>query len=242
MPFVLLALIGGATVAYILWRRSEDEWRDIGTTSTPEADTDPTLDYEAQEDAGDVYWEEPVPESYDTSPVPDPGFDFPRLGVYAPRSPEAVALFRAAANFAGFPLEWADPASPDGDGLHSILARESKGYVGIPNLTYLPRSKDPATWPAIWAELRRGKMTGARITSGPSAGLKSSATGLGQLTLTNIRLKNADGSYKYYPSGPQGIGDPFEEAIGMLRYMADRYGSPANARAGYGKQSFGHGY
>lgn len=135
---------------------------------------------------------------------------------YPPNSPEAVALFTAAARAAGLPEAWA--SSP---GLHHILRRESGGIVGRPNYTYGPRSKDAARWPEVHAELRAGKRTA-----------KSSATGLGQLILPNVDL--------YYPGGRAGIGDAHAEAVGMLRYIAARYGDPDRAWAQYGKKHEGY--
>jgi len=75
------------------------------------------------------------------------------------------------------------------------------------NYTYGARAKDPAQWPAVWAELRAGKKT-----------TNSSATGLGQLILANVD--------RYYPGGRAGIGDALSEAVGMLRYIKMAYGSP----------------
>ena len=61
-----------------------------------------------------------------------------------------VALFEDAARMIGVPLSWAsDP------GLHSILASESKGYVGRPNYTF-PKANDAAFWPVIHKILRAG--------------------------------------------------------------------------------------
>ncbi|MFH1810387.1 MAG: hypothetical protein ABIJ09_16720 [Pseudomonadota bacterium] len=135
---------------------------------------------------------------------------------YPPFSSEAKALFREAARKAGVPESWAD--SP---GLHNILKRESNGQVGVPNYTYGGRKKDPAQWSAIHNELKNGRITA-----------KSSATGLGQLLLRNVD--------RYYPSGRAGIGDPVEEAAGMLAYIKDRYGSPERAWALYGKLHEGY--
>lgn len=133
-------------------------------------------------------------------------YDF-RATRYAPGSPEQVALFEEAARQLGVPEEWA--ASP---GLINILKNESNGYVGIPNYTYGHRKSTKAHWPGVWEELRRGEITA-----------KSTATGLGQLTLANVKV--------CYPSGAAGIGDPLEEAIGMLCYIQKRYGTPEEAWA-----------
>lgn len=135
---------------------------------------------------------------------------------YPPASPEARALFRAAAELIGAPVAWADS-----DGLHNILRRESDGVVGRPNYTYGKRAKDTSAWASVHAELRAGRITA-----------KSSATGLGQLLLRNVDA--------YYPAKRAGIGDPLQEAAGMLAYIRDRYGDPDNAWAQYGKHHEGY--
>jgi LysM repeat protein len=138
------------------------------------------------------------------------------FGQYAPFSAEAKALFREAAADAGVPESWANS-----NGLHRILQKESNGRVGIPNYTYGRRKNNPGQWGEIHNELKSG-----RIRAG------SSATGLGQLLLANVD--------RYYPSGRQGIGNPHEEAVGMLRYIKDRYGNPDNAWSQYGRHHEGY--
>lgn len=138
------------------------------------------------------------------------------LGVYPPGSAAQVALFEKAASLAGVPKSWASSSA-----LQHLLASESAGKVGVPNYTYGDRVKNPAEWSKIHEELRNGKITA-----------KSSATGLGQLL-----AKNVD---KYYPSGRQGIGNPVEEAAGMMGYIKDRYGTPERAWSQYNKH--GEGY
>jgi hypothetical protein len=135
---------------------------------------------------------------------------------FRPNSPEAVELFRQAAQAAGLPEAWA--SAP---GLHHILRRESGGIVGRPNYTYGARAKDPAQWPSVHSELRAGVKSA-----------KSSATGLGQLILANVDA--------FYPGGRAGIGDALSEAVGMLRYIHSRYGTPDNAWARYGKTHEGY--
>lgn len=129
----------------------------------------------------------------------------PRRAQYLPFSAEAEALFADAARYAGLPVSWASSAS-----LHNLLERESHGKVGVPNYTYGARSSNPDRWHEVHAELRAGRKTAT-----------SSATGLGQLILDNVDA--------HYPSGRAGIGDPLEEAVGMLRYIQDRYGNPSTA-------------
>jgi hypothetical protein len=138
-----------------------------------------------------------------------------QLPRYKPGSSEQRRLFTAAALSAGLPAAWG--SSP---ALANILQHESDGWVGQPNYTY-PTWRDKTTWPVIWAELRNGiKST------------RSSATGLGQLILENVD--------KYYPSGRRGIGNAREEAVGMLRYIQDRYGTPERAWELYGKLFAGY--
>lgn len=146
--------------------------------------------------------------------MPQP--QIPGAPQYRPGSPEARALFRQAAATAGLPVEWADSA-----GLHNILARESQGFVGRPNYTYGDRARAVARWPEVWAELRAGTITA-----------KSSATGLGQLILRNVDA--------YYLNGRQGIGNALAEAVGMLRYIKARYGTPDEAWRQYGKHHEGY--
>src|SRR5277367_6699565 len=47
---------------------------------------------------------------------------------YPPNSVAAIDLFTAAAKYAGLPIEWANMIE-----LHNILAKESQGWVGLPN-------------------------------------------------------------------------------------------------------------
>ena len=136
----------------------------------------------------------------------------------------------------GIPASWGDYATPEGKALHKILQQESQGYVGALNYTFrnavakrdgykggkMPNpdwygKKYAKTWSHILKKLRKGKVY---------LGARSSASGLGQMTLSNVR--------KFYPSGLDGIGDPYEEAAGMLLYIKSRYGSPVEAWAQYG--------
>jgi hypothetical protein len=103
------------------------------------------------------------------------------------------------------------------EGTHHILRRESGGWVGRPNYTYAKRRgadihkpSRSAEWPEIWAELRAGRIRA-----------RSSATGLGQLLLSNMD--------RYAPAGRLGIGDALQEAVAFLRYIEGRYTTPVNA-------------
>lgn len=133
---------------------------------------------------------------------------------YIPGSDKAKELFRFAAESAGLPIEWGD--SPD---LHYILKRESGGWVGRPNYTFgsISSTTRSADWHTVWNRLKAGDVW-----------TKSTATGLGQLLTSNAK--------KFYPDGLVGIGDPVNEAVGMLKYIASRYGSPKVARSVYAQK------
>lgn len=126
---------------------------------------------------------------------------------YRPGSVKQINLFKEAAKLIGVPEEWASSKA-----LSRLLQKESGGWVGRPNYTYGERAKDRTRWQEVWEELKSGIITA-----------KSSATGLGQLLTTNVK--------KYYPSGLAGIGNPIEEAAGMLAYIKARYGNPDKALA-----------
>jgi hypothetical protein len=157
---------------------------------------------------------QPAPDPTPVTPVPPtpPRPVALNLRRYAPGTPEQVALFEQAARLANLPTSWAsDPAFVD------LLRRESGGWVGRPNYEYKGRSRiaDRGRWPSVWAELRAGRITAY-----------SSATGLGQLTLSNVDT--------YYPGATKtqkraGIGKALPEAIGMLRYIKSRHKTPALA-------------
>lgn len=152
---------------------------------------------------------------------------------YPPRRSETIMLFQSAARAANLPIEWA--ADP---GLHNILEKESGGWVGRPNYQFGRSAQidQRDQWPQIWSAIRTDQWRNllAEPYRSRDRSAHSSATGLGQLTSTNIR------SGKYYPRNLDGIGDALEEAIGMLKYIADRYGSPANAWAQYAKGKEGY--
>lgn len=131
---------------------------------------------------------------------------------YVPGSEEAVQLFEYATQRAELPIEWARS-----DSLHAILAAESQGWVGRPNYTITLRDGTEADnvenrdrWSEVHRLLRDGQIEP-----------RSTATGLGQLILPNVD--------RFYPSGRDGLGDCIEEAIGMLRYIADRHENPDTA-------------
>jgi len=122
-------------------------------------------------------------------------------------SKELTRLIKNASLEAGTPSDWI--TSKD---LQKLIFAESKGVVGAVN--YKLKAKEPDQKKALDA-VRKNK--GAKMVLGST----SSATGIGQMLQTNVD--------KYYPSGRDGIGDPMEEMIGMLKYIKARYGTPEKA-------------
>lgn len=164
------------------------------------------------------------------------GFDKYEPGrVFPPGSAEAKALFRAAAKKVGLPEAWGDS-----EALHNILRKESGGKTGIPNYLYasmIERLKsqgmsESQAWGKVIDGVKKGLYESDTIKSGPEAGKKSSAVGLGQLTIPNQKA--------YMPRGSEGLGIPIEEAAGMLKYIQSHYGTPENAWSKYGRS--GEGY
>lgn len=141
-----------------------------------------------------------------------------KIKVFTPNSQDAITLMRIACQVANISQSWA--TNPN---LHYILGKESAGgKVGILNYT------------VKWMSLNEFYKRANSSQSDNPIGAKSTASGLGQLLLSNVD--------KYYPSGRKGIGDPIEEAVWFLKYIQDRYGNPDVARSIYGKTgTFIHG-
>jgi hypothetical protein len=135
------------------------------------------------------------------------------------------------------PLSWAT----DRD-LIWLLNRESGGYVGRPNFQWalwlypnLSKSEgrkklkeNPQDWPRVWNVFKNnpGKKSSWLLNNVADVpGLVSTAVGLGQATTPVIQAN--------YPNQEQGVGDALEEAVGMLRYIKNVYGSPGRARDCY---------
>ena len=145
--------------------------------------------------------------------------------VYPPNAQKTIDLLTRALQYSKLPTEWATLKST-----HYILGKESGGKVGIPNYTYihLPGREHyeimgiknkPDTWPLIWEAARNdlpGKYKG-----------NSTATGLGQLLSSNVKI--------FYPDGVNGIGDALNEAVGFVKYLHSRYGDPDTAGSVYGR-------
>lgn len=132
------------------------------------------------------------------------------LNRFEPGSKDAVMLFKIATKTGGFPEEWATSKA-----LHYILWRESNGKVWVLNYTIK------------WMDLNEFKLRAVNSTAKNPIWAKSTASGLGQLLLSNVDI--------YYPSGRRWIGDPIEEAIWFMKYIQDRYGNPEIAGSVYGK-------
>jgi hypothetical protein len=202
MPMVLILLgLGGA--GWWFFKRKSDDSDDSG---------------DDQADAGAAPGDDAS-----VSPIQSGGDDVTGAFTsqrYAPRSQAAYDLFTAAAQQAGLPVDWATS-----EALHWILQHESGGWVGIPNLQFgsyaNPGQKDQ--WQTIWRAIQSGNWRNFIDADKYPHDKQSSATGLGQLTASNIP--------KYYPSGLQGIGVPLEEAIGFMKYIQDRYQTPEAAQA-----------
>lgn len=142
-----------------------------------------------------------------------------RRAQYPPRSESLTALMRDASRLdETIPSSWAELPS-----LHEIVDGESDGWVGIPNCaTFGPicRPSQRHRWP----EVHRSMVEGDRWRlADPDRTVNSSAVGIGQLI--------TDNQVAYLPNGPRSLGNPVHEALGMLRYIRDRYGDPDNAWA-----------
>lgn len=129
---------------------------------------------------------------------------------FRPWSKEAVVLFTAAAQVANLPKDWWGWET-----IHRILARESNGWVWRLNYTIQWMSPDD------FKQRANSSMSNNPIWT------RSTASWLGQLLLSNVD--------KYYPDGRRGIWDALNEAVGMLRYIQDRYGNPDIAWSVYGR-------
>jgi LysM repeat protein len=146
--------------------------------------------------------------SMDAVRLPTDG-TYPAQRVYRQFTADAYRLFLRAASDEGLPADWAIA-----DSLHKLIDAESDGEVGRPNYTYGWRANRTSEWPAIHAELQRGRISAV-----------SSATGIGQLLLSNVE--------RHYPSGRDGINVPLEEARGMLSYIQERHRTPDQAWRNY---------
>jgi hypothetical protein len=157
---------------------------------------------------------------------------------YVPFAEDTRSLFREAARLEGLPLWWADS-----DSLHSLLERESNGYVGLPNGAL----RHPEHWSQIWDRAVHGdrsfwvppgserSMETTSCTGGKVNPYGTSYIGLGQLGPGDCGQGwvTGEGSVRFLPRGAQSLGDPLDEARGMLAYIDSRYDDPDHAWALY---------
>lgn len=129
---------------------------------------------------------------------------------YRPWSKDAVMLFLVAAQAAGFPPDWCKKES-----LHRLLTRESNWVVWRLNYTITRESQDSFKEKAISSSSKNPIWS------------VSTASWLWQMLLSNVD--------KYYPDWRNGIWDPLNEAVWMLRYIKDRYWDPDVAWSVYWK-------
>ena len=174
---------------------------------------------------------DPGAASTPAAPPPE-GFN---LRYYRPDADETVALFAQAAADWRLPTAWANA----GSGVHYIMDRESSGYVGRPNYTFNGEHEgefrdhynDPAhrnEWFAAGGHIEQIRNGGRRRDDDHHPDGRydhSDCSGLGQLTVNNVE--------DFYPSGVAGVGIAYEEAVGMLRYIAQEYNNPEQARLSY---------
>jgi len=123
-------------------------------------------------------------------------------------SNDTKILFKTACKIAKIDESWANNPY-----LHKIMLNESWWIVW--NLNYTIKGMD----------LSEYKRRSLNSKSNNPIGSKSTASWLWQLLLSNID--------KYYPSGRKGIGNPIEEAVGLIRYIRDRYWNPDIAMSVY---------
>lgn len=145
---------------------------------------------------------------------------------YPAKSQKMLDLFKAAAPIAGVPVEWV--TSPD---FLSLYAHESSGWVGIPTGRLAEKRGFAPYNYSGWVQIQNELKSLPENRQWPEDWVEgdSTATGLGQLLLSNVDL--------YYPGSTiaerrAGIGDPLSEAVGMLKYIQARYpGGPSEAWA-----------
>lgn len=136
---------------------------------------------------------------------------------FIPGSKEAQELFTYAAILAWLPASWWQDVR-----LHDILRNESGWVVWNANYVMVKNQKSSQ-------ELKKFAIDAREIAWESIASafwVYSTATWLGQLTMSNE---------KYLPKWRESIWIPLDEAIWMLRYIEDRYGSIEVVSNMYGK-------
>lgn len=120
---------------------------------------------------------------------------------FRPWSRESITLFKIACKIANIDKSWA--TNPH---LHKILWNESSWIVWILNPTIK------------WLTPSEYKTKALSSPRNNPIGSESTASGLGQLLLSNID--------KHYPSWRKWIWNPIEEAVWFIKYIKERYWDP----------------
>lgn len=139
---------------------------------------------------------------------------------FIPGSKDAQELFTYAAILAWLPSSWGQDSR-----LHDILRSESKWIVWIAN--YKMDEKWISTRDLKKFALEEKELAWENIAN--SIWVISTATWLWQLTMSNE---------KYLPNWRESIWIPIDEAIWMLRYIEERYGSVEVASNMYWKTGY----
>jgi len=144
---------------------------------------------------------------------------------YEPGSESWESLFTRAAELAGVPHWMTNEASRKAlesmfTGAGKVPGENPGGWVMRPNERYDDRNKveNRDQWFDIRDELREGRIEGQDHVR---KGARSSAIGLGQLLVSNYDA--------YAPGGRTSMGDPLAEAVAMLNYIRETYGTPQKA-------------
>ncbi len=125
------------------------------------------------------------------------------------------------------PQEWANDSN-----LHKVVMKESGWIVGRLNYCFWPVAQrmgtninDPKFITFVHQKLQAG-------ASAWDFWIRSVASWVGQMIKANV--------VKYYPDQLKGIWNADSECIGMLRYIKERYQTPANVVAKYGQSHEGY--
>ena len=217
MKPITLALMVGAGAMLLAPRRGKGAPSGKGPRSPQAGPPSPALSRYYQMRANDRLNAPPIPNS-----------EAFRDSIYPPRESKTVELFTEAARQLGYPLEWGQV----GSGLHYVLDRESDGYVGLPNSA----SRHRGEWPQIWAAaVSAARGSDYSVEANPYG---TEYIGLGQV---GVSLSRSAGGWPGWegwsaenlPRGPKSLGVPLEEAVGMLRYIEGKYGTPDHAKRWY---------
>ncbi len=111
--------------------------------------------------------------------------------------------------------------------LHQVVMKESWGIIGRLNYTFQAVADQMGTKindPQFVTYIHNQLKSGAKASD---FWIRSTASWIGQFIRANV--------LEYYPDGFEWIGDADQESIWMLRYIKERYWTPENTVAQYGK-------